>query len=156
MSSNIANVEYESLSFPNLRHALKLVEIAKQPRMENKSELLSEAAAAFQTLWLESHTLSSIDDGSLEPRVTHVKHLLNEKQDLILTMVETLPDAVRHVVCEHLPENLVMNSFIKDQGGNLHIVTAVVFLFVTLESTSWIMAWCWNNLLPRLHLRSPA
>ncbi len=95
--------------------------------MENKSELLSDAAAAFRTLWQKCHTLSSTDNGSLEPRVTHVKQLLNEKQDLILTTMATLPDAVRHVVCEHLPENLVMNSFIKDQGGNLHIVTGGVF-----------------------------
>ena len=51
VNDNVASVEYESLSPLNLRHALQLVEIAKQPRIENKSELLSDAAAAFRTLW---------------------------------------------------------------------------------------------------------
>ena len=108
-------MEYESLSFLNLRHALQFVEIAKQPRMEQKSDLVAAAAAAFRTLWQKCHTPSSTDNESLDPRVTHIKQLLNDKQELILETLAKVPNALKNVARSYWPQNLVLDSLNEKQ-----------------------------------------
>ena len=71
---------------------------------------MSEAAAAFKTLWQQCQTLSSTENGSLDSRVIHIKQLLNREQDL--HTVQSLPETLRSAV-----GNRTLPDFVQDYLG---------------------------------------